>query len=129
MKKPMDSPVVLDVTALQSRLRAIAAEREWERFHTPKNLAVALSVEAGELLERFTWLTDDADLEKDREAIEDEMADVLYYLLRLADRMNTHLPRAFERKLAKSLAKYPVELARGNARKYTDLGRDGEPRT
>lgn len=109
---------------LRDRLRVFAAERDWDQFHTPKNLASALSVEAAELLEHFQWLTDaqSAALDPDRKArVADELADVLLYLVRLADRLDVELYEAALAKIARNAAKYPVEKARGSMRKYTEL--------
>jgi dCTP diphosphatase len=109
---------------LRDALRDFAAEREWDQFHTPRNLATALAVEAAELLEPFQWL-DDAQsraLSPDtRAAVEEEMADVLLYLVRLADRLDVDLERAAHAKLARNAEKYPVEKARGTSRKYDEL--------
>jgi NTP pyrophosphatase (non-canonical NTP hydrolase) len=109
--------------ALQQRLAAFAAERDWERFHSPKNLAMALSVEAAELVEEFQWLTEreSAELDAERkERVRLELADVLIYLLRLADRLDVDLVRAAEDKIALNERKYPAERVRGDARKYTE---------
>lgn len=109
---------------LRDRLRVFAAERDWEQFHTPKNLAAALSVEAAELLEHFQWLTDSqsADLEPAKKArVAEELADVLLYLVRLADRLDVDLMDAALAKIAANAAKYPVEKAKGSMRKYTEL--------
>ena len=111
---------------LQQRLRAFAAERDWEQFHTPKNLACALSVEASELLELFQWLTDTQAQRMPNdpqfaEHLGEEVADVLLYLLRLADVCGLDLPAVVERKLKLNAEKYPVALARGHARKYDAL--------
>jgi NTP pyrophosphatase (non-canonical NTP hydrolase) len=105
----------MDMKALQARLREFAAARDWQPFHSPKNLAMALMVEAAELLELFQWLTteqsntltrDDAD----KERVGDEMADVLLYLLQLADRTGVDVEDAVERKLRKNAEKYPAKL-------------------
>jgi len=108
---------------LRNALRQFAADRDWDQFHSPKNLASALSVEAAELLERFQWLTEDesrnlppAELTKVRQ----EMADVLNYLVRLADKLDVDLLDAARDKLVLNAQKYPVEKARGSARKYSD---------
>ena len=115
---------VTDLDDLTLRLRAFAVERDWEPFHSPKNLASALIVEAGELLEHFQWLGD-AESEQltpeRRERVALEMADVLLYLVRLADRMNIDLLAAAGRKLAINAEKYPVPLAKGTHRKYDEL--------
>ena len=113
----------MDIKGIQRELRQFALERDWEQFHSPKNLAIALAVEAAELLERFQWLTEDqsarlAELEGDYAAVVEEMADVMIYLLRLADRLDIDLEAAVPDKIRKNAAKYPVDLARGNAVKY-----------
>lgn len=111
----------MDVEALQARLRVFVAERDWDRFHSPKNLAMALASEAGELLDLFRWLSEtesarlpDSDL---REATL-EIADIQIYLLRLADVLGVSLAQVVEDKMAINADKYPVELSRGNAIKY-----------
>jgi dCTP diphosphatase len=109
--------------ALQQRLAAFAAARDWEQFHSPKNLAMALSVEASELVEEFQWLTEEQSKALDaerRERVRLELADVLIYLLRLADRLDVDLLRAADDKIAQNERKYPAERVRGDARKYTD---------
>ena len=108
---------------LRQRLRAFAAERDWEQFHSPKNLAMALIVEAGELVEHFQWLTQAQSLAlapDKRELVAQELADVLIYLVRLADRLDVDLLAAAGRKLALNAEKYPAERARGSARKYDE---------
>lgn len=108
---------------LQLRLRRFAAERDWERFHSPKNLAMALSVEAAELLEHFQWLTAEESEtlppEKRRE-VELELADVLIYTIRLADRLDMNLLEAADRKIRINAQKYPADAVRGKAKKYTE---------
>lgn len=109
---------------LRDRLRLFAREREWQRFHTPKNLAMALIVEAAELAEHFQWLTPEESgrLPADKQdKVRDELADVLVYLVELADVLDIDLVAAAHDKIAKNAAKYPVEKARGNARKYDEL--------
>ena len=108
---------------LQERLAAFAAARDWEQFHSPKNLAMALSVEAAELVEEFQWLTDEQSRNLDadrRERVRLELADVFSYLLRMADRLDVDLLRAAADKIALNEQKYPAERVRGQARKYTD---------
>jgi NTP pyrophosphatase (non-canonical NTP hydrolase) len=111
---------------LAELLRAFAQARDWEQFHTPKNLVMALAGEAGELTAIFQWLTPDES--KDVLAdpvrathVREEMADVLAYLLRLADVLGIDLDAALIEKAAKNAAKYPAETAQGTAAKYTDL--------
>ncbi|MCQ4266981.1 nucleotide pyrophosphohydrolase [Pseudomonas stutzeri] len=116
----------MDVEKIQQQLRAFARERDWEQFHTPKNLASALAVESAELLEIFQWLTDaqavavKADSARMRK-VEEEMADVALYLLRLADILSLDLQAAVDKKLRINAEKYPVEKARGNAKKHNEL--------
>jgi dCTP diphosphatase len=110
--------------ALRDRLRIFATERDWDQFHSPKNLAAALSVEAGELLEHFQWMSEaeSRSVTHDRlDAISLELADVLLYLVRLADKLGVDLVGIAERKIDANAVKYPVDRARGNARKYTEL--------
>lgn len=116
---------------LRDALRAFAAERQWERFHSPKNLAMALAAEVGELLEPLQWLSEDESRDPSpaaRSAIREEIADVLIYLVRLADRLEIDLLDAASAKLESNAAKYPVEKARGNATKYDrfDEGTGGQ---
>jgi NTP pyrophosphatase (non-canonical NTP hydrolase) len=109
---------------LREALREFAAARDWEQFHSPKNLAMALSVEAAELLEHFQWLTEEGSrgLAKDElDKVGEEMADVLLYLIRLADKLDVDLLQAAARKMQLNAAKYPADKARGNSIKYTQL--------
>jgi len=120
----MTAPNPHGLTQLRDALRQFAAERDWDQYHSPKNLASALAVEAAELLERFQWLTEDQsrnlpppELQKVRE----EMADVLNYLVRLADKLDVNLLEAAREKMQLNAQKYPVDKARGSAKKYSDL--------
>jgi len=109
---------------LRDRLRTFAAEREWDQFHSPKNLAMALSVEVAELVEHFQWLGEDASrsLPADKlQKVREEAADVLVYLIRLADKLGLDLAAAARDKIAANALKYPVEKSRGSIRKYTEL--------
>jgi NTP pyrophosphatase (non-canonical NTP hydrolase) len=109
--------------ALQERLAVFAAERDWEKFHSPKNLAMALSVEAAELVEEFQWLTEQQSLSLDaerRERVRLELADVFIYLLRISDRLGIDLLAAADAKIVLNERKYPAERVRGDARKYTE---------
>ena len=109
---------------LREAMRRFTTEREWTAFHTPKNLAMALAGEAGELLEHFQWLTPEqsARLPADtHEAVALEMADVLLYLVRLSDVLGVDLAGAARRKIRINEERYPVELARGRADKYNRL--------
>jgi dCTP diphosphatase len=112
------------LTELRDRLRAFASERDWQQFHAPKNLAMALSVEVAELLEHFQWLSEDASrrLPADAQAqVREELADVLLYLVRLADELGVDLAAAASDKIALNALKYPVDRARGTSRKSTEL--------
>jgi dCTP diphosphatase len=109
--------------ALQQRVAAFAAARDWEPFHSPKNLAMALSVEAAELVEEFQWLTEEQSRALDaerRERVRLELADVFIYLLRIADKLGVDLVAAANDKIALNEKKYPAERVRGDARKYTE---------
>jgi NTP pyrophosphatase (non-canonical NTP hydrolase) len=109
---------------LRDALREFAAVRDWDQFHSPRNLACALVVEAAELLEPFQWLTDEQsrDLPRaTRAAVEQELADVLLYLIRLADKLDVDLAHAARAKIARNGEKYPVEKARGSSRKYDEI--------
>ena len=113
-----------NLAQLRDALRQFAAERDWDQFHSPKNLASALSVEAAELLECFQWLTEPQSRELDpvqRQQVREEMADVLNYLVRLADKLDVDLLEAAREKIAKNALKYPADKARGSIRKYTEL--------
>jgi NTP pyrophosphatase (non-canonical NTP hydrolase) len=105
---------------LPQRLAEFAAERDWEQFHSPKNLAMALAAEAGELLEHFQWLTESqsAGLSAgELEAVAMELADIQIYLVRLADRLGVDLVQAAHRKIDLNAERYPIDKARGNAQK------------
>ena len=117
-----------DETATVKQLREVVAkfisDRDWEQFHTPKNLAMNLMAESAELMEHFTWIGSAASRmpeHSDRSEIEDEAADVLTALLAFTHGCGIDLAAAFERKMQKNYAKYPVELARGTYKKYTKL--------
>ncbi len=108
--------------ALRDELRAFVAARDWDQFHAPKNLAMALMVEAAELAEHFQWLGESESGRLGRRAkaeVADELADVLVYLVRLADKLGVDLADATRRKMAKNRAKYPAARVRGSAKKYT----------
>lgn len=118
---PMPEHDIDDLDTLRRRIREFAQARAWDRYHTPKNLAMALSVEASELLEPFQWLTPEESTElgpEQREAVRQEIADVLIYLTRLADVLGIDLLEAAADKLALNARKYPVDKAYGNALKY-----------
>lgn len=113
-----------ELERLREQLRDFAAVRDWDQFHSPKNLAMALSVEAGELLETFQWLTEEQSRRLSPEALaaaSDEIADVLLYLIRLSDKLGIDPIAAASRKLLSNAEKYPADKARGNSKKYTEL--------
>lgn len=118
------SAKIQNLQELRDQLRTFVAERDWQQFHTPKNLASALSVEAAELLEPFQWLKtgeiDELNVET-HTAIRHEMADVLNYLVMLADHLDVDLLDAATEKIQLNAQKYPVQAARGLALKYTEL--------
>lgn len=119
-----------DLDGIRDALRHFIAERDWEQFHAPKNLAMALSVEAAELLEHFQWLSE-ADSERLPEdvlaEVADEIADVQLYLIGLADRLGVDILEAAARKMEKNAIKYPVASARGKALKYNRLAGHEDP--
>lgn len=105
------------------KLRRFTRDREWEKYHNPKNLAMAISIEANELLEHFVWKTTEESknhAEKQKEAVGDEMADVAIYLLQLADLLGLDLLEIVDKKIAKNAKKYPVAKSHGSNRKYTE---------
>ena len=119
MTPPTDSLI-----EIRDRMRAFVAERDWDQFHTPKNLASALIVEAAELQEHFQWLTPEQSMvlaPEKRAAVADELSDVLVYLVRMADKLDIDVADAADRKIAANAAKYPADKARGSMRKYTEL--------
>lgn len=122
MKSQVDADGLVDVSALTEALRAFADERDWGQFHSPKNLAMALTGEVGELVEIFQWMTEAesrlaADVPEREQAIAAEMADVLFYLVRMADILNIDLNAAAKSKLALNARKYPADLSRGSSQK------------
>jgi dCTP diphosphatase len=111
---------------IKTRVLAFARERDWEQFHAPKNLSMALAAEAGELMEHFLWATPEASrtLVQDaamRRKIEEELADVVIYALEFANMTGIDVAAAIESKMAANAAKYPVEKAKGRSAKYTEL--------
>lgn len=110
---------------LATRLRDFSDEREWDKFHSPKNLAMALAGEAGELLAEFQWLTEDQSRGLDPERlvrVKQEAADVLLYLVRLSDKLGFDLWQACVDKIEINAKRYPLARSKGSARKYTEYG-------
>ena len=115
----------MDITKIQNQLQKFASERDWEQFHTPKNLAMALSVEAAELVEIFQWLNPEQSKLPDKrqlELINSEVADIAMYLLRFCDLLDINLEDAIQTKIVKNAEKYPINLSKGNAKKYNHRG-------
>lgn len=118
------SQELLDIKKIKRNLHSFAKEREWEKFHSPKNLSMALSCESAELLEHFQWLTEEqskAISSETRVEVGEEIADILLYAFRLCDVLNLDVTRIVEDKFQKNIKKYPVDKARGIATKYTKL--------
>jgi len=114
------------VSEIKARVLAFARERDWEQFHAPKNLSMALAAEAGELMEHFLWATPEASrtIAQDavkRKKIEEELADVVIYALEFANMTDIDVAAVIETKMAANAAKYPVEKAKGRSDKYTEL--------
>ena len=114
------------VAEIKVRVLDFAQERDWEQFHAPKNLSMALAAEAGELMEHFLWATSEDSREvmndpKKREEIEEELSDVIIYALEFANMTGVDVAAAIERKMAANAVKYPVEKAKGRSVKYDEL--------
>jgi NTP pyrophosphatase (non-canonical NTP hydrolase) len=123
MSATPDARSLSSLAELRDRLRRFAQARDWDQFHSPKNLAMALIAEAAELVEHFQWLTEaqSGALPPDkRAAVADELADVLVYLVRLADKLDIDLLQAATAKMASNEAKYPAAAVKGSAKKYTE---------
>lgn len=112
------------LTAITARLRDFRDRRDWQQFHTPRNLAVSISIESGELLEQFQWVDDEgleAHVEQHRETIGEELADVVIYAIQLADVLELSLADVIDSKIDLNESRYPAAVARGSASKYTEL--------
>jgi dCTP diphosphatase len=113
-----------ELEAIRDELRRFAVDRDWDQFHSPKNLASALAVEAAELLEPFQWLTEDQSRNltaPQKVAVTTELADVFIYLVRLSDKLGVNLIDAANDKIRANAEKYPVEKSKGSSTKYTNL--------
>ena len=116
-------PDTSDLLLLRDKLRAFADVRDWDQFHSPKNLSMALMVEVAELMEHFQWLTESqsgALEDKHKPAVAEELADVLLYLVRLSDKLGVDLLEAALHKIEKNAAKYPADKVRGSSKKYSE---------
>lgn len=116
----------LNLPLILQNMDTFVRERDWDQFHTVKNLAMALSVESSELVEIFQWLTEQQSKEakndpKLKAKVEDEVADVFFYLLRIVSKMDINLEQAVLAKMKKNAEKYPVEKSEGSVKKYTEL--------
>ena len=114
----------MDLPEIKKRLAEFAAARNWDQFHSPKNLSMGLAAEAAELLEIFQWLTEKQSTEiitdeKEMAHVREEIADVFIYLVRLADKLNVDIEKAVLEKIEINEARYPIELSRGSATKYS----------
>lgn len=112
-----------DLEKIRLRISQFAAERDWDQFHSPKNLSMALAAESGELLEQFQWLTEEQSKKLSSEKllnIEEELADIQIYLIRLADKLNINLIDAVHEKIEVNERKYPADKVKGSAKKYDE---------
>ena len=111
----------MDLEKIKKIIRKFSSDRNWDKFHTPKNLSMALSVEASELVEIFQWLSQEESKNinsKDIQYVKDEVADILIYLIRIADKLDIDLEEAILEKIEKNNKKYPIDLSKDNAVKY-----------
>jgi NTP pyrophosphatase (non-canonical NTP hydrolase) len=116
-----------DITA---KIREFRDERDWKQFHNPKDMAIAISIEAGELLEHFLWKTPEQvenRIAERKEDIESEIADIAIYLTELADNLGIDLLAAMDKKIAINAAKYPAHQVKGSAKKYSEYSENPEP--
>ena len=113
-----------ELETIRLRLREFAKERDWDQFHSPKNFSMALIVECAELVEHFQWLTDEQSKRLPEDTLDEvslEMADIMIYLIRLADKLDVDLLEAIDRKIELNAKKYPIDKAKGLATKYNKL--------
>jgi len=113
----------MDIKQIQKKLQEFSAKRNWDQFHSPKNLAMALSVEVAELVEIFQWLDNEQSLAHNLDSsslkiIKEELGDIMIYTIRLADKLNIDLEKAINEKIKINSEKYPIELSKDNAVKY-----------
>jgi NTP pyrophosphatase (non-canonical NTP hydrolase) len=112
-----------DFDRIKKQVRQFVVERDWDQFHSPKNLSMALIVEAAELVEHFQWLTEEQSCNLSREKlaeVEQELADIQVYLISLTEKLQLDLITAVDKKLALNAEKYPAEQVRGSSKKYTE---------
>jgi dCTP diphosphatase len=112
------------IAELQTMIRRFVDDRDWDQFHNPKDLSISLALEAAEVMEHFQWKNSQEMAEhsvKHKDDVGEELADVFYWILLLANKLDLDITEAFQKKMAKNAAKYPVAKAKGNHKKYTDL--------
>jgi NTP pyrophosphatase (non-canonical NTP hydrolase) len=124
-RKPVTQRITMteNLSTLKTRIRQFAEERDWDQFHSPKNLSMALIAEAAELVEHFQWLTEkeSSTLPPEKlQEVEAELADIFIYLLRIADKLGVDLMQAADTKISLNEQKYPADKVRGSAKKYTE---------
>jgi dCTP diphosphatase len=115
---------MMNIKEIQEKLEAFATERDWAQFHSPKNLSMALAGEVGELLEIFQWMTEEQSknlTDVDKRKVSEELADIMIYLLKLADKTGIDINQSVIDKIEINARKYPIEKAKGSAKKYTEL--------
>ena len=115
----------MNIEEIQKRLRTFAADRDWEKFHSPKNLTMALSVEVAELVEIFQWSNsgglEEIENPNIRKNIKEELADIFIYLLKISDKLNLDIEKTIHQKIEKNEKKYPIDKSFGSSKKYKDL--------
>ncbi|WP_019531307.1 nucleotide pyrophosphohydrolase [Dasania marina] len=117
-----------DFEQIKNKLRDFASDRDWDQFHSPKNLVMALSVEVAELVEPFQWMSEEGSKNLSNDTLDevaDEIADVQLYLIRLADKLGVDILKAVDNKIEKNDTKYPADKVRGSSKKYTEY-KDGD---
>ena len=108
----------MNIKEIQDKLAKFAKERDWDQFHSPKNLVMALTSEVGELNELFQWLTEEQSKNLNNDEVKQEIADIFIYLVRLSDKLDIDIEEAIKEKIEINAKKYPIDLAKGNAIKY-----------
>ena len=112
----------MNISDISSKLQKFTQERDWDQYHSPKNLAISLAVEAGELLEIFQWLPENSPFDESvHKKASEEIADILIYAIMFSRKMGIDLEKAVLEKIARNEEKYPVEKAKGNSKKYSEL--------
>ena len=103
----------MDLKKINQKIKSFVKARDWDQFHSPKNLSMALSVEASELVEIFQWLKESDLKQVDKKKVADEIADIFFYLIRISQKMNIDIEKSFYKKMIKNVKKYPIKLSRG----------------